>query len=270
MKTRLSRISEVALSLGIPAVAYLADGAPLQQEYFFPNVCLILVGAVHVIVVNDHVFSTSASIAFGRFLDSRHRTLKWGFLLFVALSIPFLPVSGALVLLTMLLWDFYSIYGKRDWRLSLMCNFLGGSAHFLIGVACASSNSFAIFADSAARLAPETLFFAFAMTSGAMHHESFDVIEDGEFGYKTGAVLLSADRWWRLAAVPMVFAVVPLAFSTISSFRNYFMVAVSGYLAAYALHSLSPKPSTKPRFRLICRTIFVLAAAIFAYHRIVS
>lgn len=270
MKTPLSRVSEVALSLGIPAVAFITISDRFDLEHIFPSALLILAAAVHVMAVNDHMFAPTSSDAVIRFLDSEHRLLKWGFPAFLALAVPFLPVTAILVLFTIFLWDFYSIYGKRGWISSLICNFLGGGAHFLIGVAWASRNSFAMFADSAAKLAPEALFFAFAMTAGAMHHESYDAAEDAESGYKTGAVRFSSDVWWRLAAIPMAVSVVPLAFSSVSSFRNCFRAAVSAYFALYAVLSLSPLPSTKPVFRLLCRVVFIAAAAAFAYLRITS
>ena len=105
------------------------------------------------------------------------------------------------------------------------------------------------------------------MTSGAMHHESFDVDEDADAGYATGAVKFSPDLWWRLGAIPLALSIFPLL-ATDSLFNNCFLAVTIAYFAIYAGFSFYRHPSRKPRFRLLCRIAFVIAAAIFAYCKI--
>jgi hypothetical protein len=264
MKTPFSRISEVVLSLGIPAVAYVATTNSIESASLIPGIFFSLLGAWHVIVVNDDSFASRESLG-SFFLAKKHFIPKLAAPALVAASFAHTPLLATVILGTIISWDIYSLYGKNDWRFSLVFNFIGGAAHFLIGVACASG-SFAEFVEFAVREAPETIFFAFAMVAGAMHHEAYDVEEDRVGGYATGAVKFSPDRWWRLASLPMMAAVISL-FSADSLFRNCFLVATGAYFAFYSVFALSAVPSRKTGFRVLCRFAFILAAAVFAYFK---
>lgn len=264
----ISRLSEVVLSLGIPAVAYIASNGNPDIREIIPRIILILFGAWHVIAVNDEAFASHIP-PLKILVTKKHAFPKWTAPSLLLVLIPLFPVTATIILFTIISWDVYSLFGKCDYRGSLAFNFIGGASHYLIGLACASNTSFARFAEITCENTPEIVFFALAMTSGAMHHESFDATEDADAGYATGAVKFSPDLWWRLGAFPLALAIFPLL-ATSQPFKYCFLAATTAYFASYAIFSFYHHPSRKQRFRLICRTAFVMAAAIFAYCKIVS
>lgn len=260
-KTVFSRVAEVVLSLGIPAVGYLhcVSRTPEFHSLYW-QIPVILLASYHVITVNDSSFGKETSI---------YRVFTDGQNLFAALILPvlllpalyFSPLFGALIFLTMLNWDIYSLKGKRSWIAGLVHNFMGGALHFLIGVAAAAN-----FADMAILLQywPEMMFFALVMTAGAMHHDSFDVDEDRAADYVTGAVKFSPDIWWRLAAIPFVSGTLMLLFAD-KIFSSSFIISSSLYLCLYIAISLTSNPSRVILFRSLCRLIFVGGALIYLY-----
>ena len=264
----ISRCSEMLLSLGIPSVAYIASNGNMEIRELIPRITLILLGAWHVVTVNDDSFGCRPPSI--RFLTTRKNIIpKLLVPAILTASTPFLPVTGVVILVTIISWDMYSLWGKRDWRGSLIFNCVGGGTHFLIGLACASQASFARFAELTQSMIPEIIFFALAMTSGAMHHESFDSVEDAHAKYVTGAVKFSPNIWWRLAAIPLTIAILPLFF-TQPLFKDCFLATTATYLAVYAVYSTKRRPAVKRGFRVLCRIVFVAGAAIFAYFKIMA
>ncbi|MCK5843350.1 MAG: hypothetical protein KAG97_01500, partial [Victivallales bacterium] len=97
MKTPLSRISEIILSLGIPAVAYISSSGPLKVELILPTVVLIMLGAWHVVTVNDDSFAVHTSF-FDLFLEKKHRCAKLLAPSAIVITVPFMPLQAAAVL----------------------------------------------------------------------------------------------------------------------------------------------------------------------------
>ena len=260
-KTILSRITEVILSLGIPAVGYLSFNSPEIGSFsLLWQIPVTLMAAWHVILINDSSFSKQTSLS-EVFMADKNIS---GALLIPLILIPSLyltPLFGTLIFLTILNWDIYSLKGKRNWMSGLLHNFIGGALHFLIGLAAAAK-----FADIDKLFShwAEVLFFAFTMTAGAMHHDSFDVEEDKEADYVTGAVKFSSDTWWRLAVVPFIAGMFMLLFAE-NTFAVSFLFPSAIYLLLYIFVACRKTPSTVTAFRPICRLIFIAGALIYLY-----
>ena len=260
-KTVLSRITEVILSLGIPAVGYLSfNSAKIGSFSLLWQIPVTLLAAWHVILINDNAFSkrTLTSEVF-----MAEKNISGGLLIPLILlpSLYLTPLFGTLIFLTILNWDIYSLKGKRNWIAGVLHNFIGGALHFLIGLAAAAK-----FADIDRLFShwPEVLFFAFTMTAGAMHHDSFDAEEDKESDYVTGAVKFSSDTWWRLAVIPFMAGMAMLPFAE-KSFAISFLFPSLIYLLLYVFVACRKTPSTVTAFRPICRLIFISGALIYLY-----
>jgi len=262
-KTAISRFSEVILSLGIPAIGYLCVVKKVELESLIWQVPVILIAAWHVIRINDSSFGKNISLR-QVFFDNDNLT---GAVLVPFLIIPSIylsPLFGSLIFLTMLNWDIYSLKGKRNWIAGLCHHFIAGAFHLMIGISLTAK-----FADMHIFLQywPEIVFFAFTMTAGAMHHDSFDYAEDRAANYATGAVKFSPDRWWRLAVFPFIAGSAMLPFCE-GCFRISFAFSSAIYFLAYSLVSFRKKPSSLLLFRKICRGAFIIGALIYATGKI--
>ncbi len=258
-KPVLSRVAEVILSLGIPAIGYLgAVGQGVNLHSLSWQIPATLLAAWHVILINDNAFGKQTSVIQIFFAK---KNIPGALLIPVALlpSLYLSPLFGIMIFLTILNWNIYSLKGKRFWLSGLMHNFAGGALHFLIGVAATAK-----FANLQTLLIywPEMLFFAFTMTAGAMHHDSFDAEEDKSANYATGAVKFSPDRWWRLAALPFIAGIFILLFSN-RLFALSFLLPSSLYLILYTVISFKQRPSSVTIFRSICRVAFLVGAFIY-------
>jgi hypothetical protein len=266
-KSPASRFAEVFLSMGIPAIGYLRIFSKINWESLAWQVPVMLLAAWHVIIINDSSFGPNTCIR-RSFLSKRNITGALLFPLFILPSLYVSPLFGIFVFLTMINWDIYSLKGKRHWLSGLFHNFIGGALHFSIGIACAENSEMGVISIESFKAIvscwPEIMFFAFAMTAGAMHHDSFDVKEDSEYGYTTGAVKFSPDKWWRLAIVPFFMSVAFLVFAQ-NDFRTSFMISSIAYFAVYTFVSFRKKPTTYLPFRSICRTVFIISAGIYLY-----
>jgi len=266
-KSPVSRLAEVFLSMGIPAIGYLRVVKEVEWESLAWQIPVMLLAAWHVIIINDSSFGAKTDLK-KSFLSKRNITGAVLFPFFIFPSLYVSPLFGILVFLTMVNWDIYSLKGKRHWLSGIFHNFLGGALHFSIGIACAENSEMGIISiesfEAIASCWPETLFFALTMTSGAMHHDSFDVEEDRQNGYITGAVKFSPDRWWRLAAIPFM-AATALLFLTEHTFSGAFIVSSIAYFAVYTIISFKKKPTVFLPFRTICRLVFIIGAGIYLY-----
>ena len=263
VKGRLHRLAESVLSLGIPAVGYLAGGgdAHMKALVYVPGV---LLAAAHILSVNDAAFGRETSLS--NLLADRKNII---FTLFLPLTlIPYsfinLPFT-LLIFLTALNWDVYSVKGKRFWLAGLMHNAAGGALHFMLGLA-AAADSAGLFGRTCSPPA-EIAYFALLMTAGAMHHDAFDAEEDRAAGYITGAVRFGSDLWWRLAVIPFLVGTAAL-FGAEEMFRSSFILPSAAYFALYLIFSLSGKPAGRPVFRVFCRIIFVLGAVIYIIRKV--
>lgn len=252
----LSRASELFFAAGIPMVAFISliDDLSLLKRLLWLLPLLLLTGR-HIITVNDFCFDKKIN----------KEKLKKPEVFFPIFIIPCLPVLFFLSLKHFLLifilliiiinWDIYSFFGKRHWFSGLLHNFLGGMTHYLAGAAGADVKDWM-------PLCPAFLFFAFAMTGGAMHHDALDVNEDCLKGYKTGAVRFGADRWWRLGVIPLLLSQIFLIYTT-KLFSLTFGAASVLYFAVYIYAASQKQPSTFHWFRISSRLIFGLGAMIF-------
>ena len=264
-KPIMSRVTEIILSLGIPTIGYLnINPAELDFSSLLWQVPVTLLAAWHVIIINDSSFGKGRSLS-KVFMAEKNIA---GALLILLILLPALyvsPLFGALIFLTMLNWDIYSLKGKRNWISGLFHNFTGGALHFMIGLSAAAKF---VERETLIRYWPEILFFAFTMTAGAMHHDSFDADEDRAANYATGAVKFSSDLWWRLGAVPFSCGVLMLWFCK-SDFTMSFMLPSIIYLTAYSVISFRSSPSSVTAFRTLCRCAFVAGAAVYAVMRLI-
>jgi hypothetical protein len=257
-KTKISRFSEVILSLGIPGIGYLRVAPKVISGDLAWQIPVVLLAAWHVILVNDKSFGKKFSVK-DIFFKENTLSSEWFLLFPVLVSLFILPEFGFLIFLTMFNWDIYSLAGKRNWLTGLFHNFIGGSLHFIIGLSIAAELSGA---EDLLNYGGEILFFGFTMTAGGMHHDSFDAEEDRIAGYVTGAVKFSPDIWWRLAIIPFGAGITMLAFCE-DYFRVIFMLVSILYLLFYSFMGLKKSPSTLPVFRKICRVIFIAGAVTY-------
>ena len=258
-KPILSRVTEVILSLGIPAIGYLCSvGADAEISSLIWQIPVILLAATHVILINDNSFGKQTS-AKQLFFSKKYILGALLIPLTLLASFYFSPLFGIAIFLTILNWDIYSLKGKRFWLSGLFHNFAGGALHFMIGVAATAK-----FANLQTLIIywPEMLFFAFTMSAGAMHHDSFDADEDRSANYATGAVKFSPDKWWRLAVVPFIAGTTMLIFCN-WQFSISFMLPSFIYLISYSIISFRKNPSSVKIFRTICRFAFVVGAFIY-------
>lgn len=269
-KTPASRFAEVFLSMGIPAIGYIRTAEHIDWKSLCWQIPVILLAAWHIIIINDNSFGKNISIK-TTFFSEKNIT---GGILFPFLILPSIyisPLFGLLIFITIINWDIYSLKGKRNWIAGLLHNFIGGALHFMIGISCAFNRDMGVFNIEDIRSIfifwPEILFFAFAMTSGAMHHDSFDTEEDRQYGYITGAVKFSSERWWRLAAVPFLAATGCLIF-TEPIFRISFIVSSIAYFSTYTTLSLKKRPTSSREFRSICRLSFIGGALLYLYFNV--
>jgi len=257
-KTAISRFSEVILSLGIPAIGYMCAAEKIDSGGLIWQIPVVLIAAWHVIMINDRSFGKDIS-ATQVFFENRNQA---GSILIPILILPviyFSPLFGCVVFITMLNWDIYSLKGKRHWLTGLCHNFFGGALHLMIGISAAAK-----FADLQSLLHywPEILFFAFTMTAGAMHHDSFDYVEDKAANYATGAVRFSPNLWWRLAVVPFITGCAMLPFCE-TRLSISFAISSIIYLLAYSFVALRRNPSSILLFRKVCRGAFMAGALIY-------
>ena len=256
-KTKVTRIIEIFLSLGIPAAGYIYAGGAFNDRLLFWRIPLILFAAWHVICINDESFAENSSLK-SIFLGHENKIEALFIPFLIIVTLPGAPLFNFLILLTMLNWDIYSISGKRAWAAGLLHNFAGGALHFFIGTAAATPAGYADFRQ----FAVPALFFAFMMASGGMHHDSYDKDEDQSLGYETGAVRFSPDKWWRLAALPFL-AGTALLFFCDDIFRKAFILPAVVYIIAYSATVVKKNPSHSKYFRTICRLSFICAAILF-------
>ena len=257
-KPVVSRLLEVVLSFGIPAIGFVGVAAADDWQRLAWVLPLSLLVSVHVIVVNDQAFGVVGKGAWRLPLSSPRFLWKSpGVIALIAMCVAN-PLFGLLTAATVVNWDAYSLAGKRRCLSGMAHNFIGGGLHYFLGVACVSGR-----VDDLQRHLPEALFFAMAMTAGAMHHDAYDVREDSAAGYKTGAVLFGPDRWWRWAVFFFLAAQIPLA-HTPPNFRFCFTASSFVYFLGFAFASWRRDPSRLFWFRPLCRLAFLGAAVGFA------
>ena len=264
-KTLFSRFAEVVLSLGIPAVGYLCAMKNINAQWLVWQIPVVLLAAWHVILINDCSFGKKIKLKV-IFLAKENLTGTFLVPFFILPSLYLSPFFGIVIFLTIFNWDYYSLKGKRNWLAGLFHNFVGGALHFMIGIAAAAKSANLQFL---LQYLPEICFFAFTMTAGAMHHDSFDIKEDKIANYVTGAVKFSANHWWRLALFPFLVGISMLPFCEREFFRSFTVSSVF-YLFAYSLVSIKKNPPTITFFRTICRLSFILGATIYLYSHIYS
>lgn len=251
------RSSEILLATGIPLIAFFSSinqlSAINRLLWLYP---LLIIAGWHVIAVNDLLFDKSVS--------KKEKLFKFKIFIPVILVplaviclIPSIPSVSISLLLIMLNWDLYSAFGKNYWHTGLFHNFLGGFLHFCAG-AYGGGNV------QNPHLWAMGLFLALAMSSGAMHHDAIDFQEDSQQLYITGAVRFGADRWWRLAPIPLLLAQVLFCFTPIL-FSLCFGISSMFYLCVYLIAAFGEKPSCRSWFRFVCRLIFACGSVIYIF-----
>ncbi len=246
-----SRMTELLFATGIPLAGFMgsaASAADLQRLLWFLPV--LLAAGWHVISVNDRFFRPERARS-GKLGESS--TFISFFLVPPAVGFTLMNAgmfaAFVVMLLIILNWDIYSISGKRGWLSGLAHNFAGGGLHYLLGAA-AASQSFT------QRTWAEAVFFALAMTCGAMHHDAADFPEDLVNGYETGAVKFGYERWWQLGIVPMALSLLFL-YCAEREFAVCFGLACTAYFTAYIAFSSGALGGLQyALFRKACRIIF--------------
>lgn len=247
-----SRLAEIFFATGIPTVGFFSvfvnDTQLYRLLWFYP--VLILAGW-HVVAVNDLFFDKSLSKRAG--LGRLSVSLPLFFVPFVIAWSAFLSVPFCIyVALTVINWDIYSVRGKNHWASCMVHNFLAGGLHFMIGTAGADYSDMA-------NVWPMALFFAFAMSAGAMHHDAMHFVEDLQKGYRTGAVCFGMEKWWSLGIIPMSLSL-PFLYFAPFTFSLCFSGAAILYFMAYTVTVASANgPAGAIWFRTACRAIFAAA-----------
>ena len=257
-----SRVAELFFATGIPVTGFALAAknvATLDNFIWFYPVTLL--AGWHVLAVNDLFFSDKN-------FPGRDKLLSTAFFL----PIFFVPVVVALILLqigngsfvaaivlTVINWDIYSVWGKRRWLSGLLHNSLAGAFHFSIGLTAVGCPIFCEFRA-------ETIFFALAMSGAVMHHDASHSVEDSMRKYKTGAVVFGRERWWKLAVVPMFFCLQTLfycekLFSMVFTFS--LIVYSISYIIFIFLSSYGDPARRYSLFRGLCRAIFALGGLVF-------
>ena len=178
----------------------------------------------------------------------------------VSIGLMFRQGGTAMVLLLVMLnWDVYALWGKRRWGSGLLHNFLGGGLHFLLGAVAAGAPDLVF-------TLPLSLYFALTMTGAALHHDALHADEDREQGYRTGAVAFGRNRWWRLGVVPLLLAQPALAWAG-RDFLGPFAAAFAVYLGLYLVFSCRPSPGERPLFRSLCRLAYAVAGLAYLVAR---
>ncbi len=243
-----SKIAEIFFSSGIPIVAFakfanntttFIDGIPIL-------LAIVATGGWHIKTINDQCEEHPKRIKLTASLVIP--------LLLIPALLYFKPNTAIPIVLIVLNWDFYSIFGKKYFFLSMVNNFWGGFLHFALGLTMAGipfTNSFS---------SSTTFFFGFAMLCGSMHHDAYHVTEDKEHKFFTGAVRFNPEIWWKLAVFPMIIAIFFLIQDENIFLRVFLPIAILPYLIGYfTIILLSPRPSKIIFFRLFCRLSFGLA-----------
>lgn len=250
---------EVFFGTGIPLVGFVCaarNSRALEDLlWFYP--LLLLVGW-HVVEVNDICFDRK------NFRFSVRHVIPLLIVPFILACGFFLkPVFIAVIFLIILNWNVYSFYGKYNWMTGLFYNFSGGILHFLAGVtATGCTDLFPYYTES--------LFFGFAMLSGAIHHDTSHLSEDLNRHYRTGAVIFGEFIWWRLGIVPMLTGIMIMLCSKDMLFVFCFCISSTVYLALYFLTTTWKINNYMLYFRILCRLAFAAGATAYIVLRLLK
>ncbi|HOK04807.1 MAG TPA: hypothetical protein P5270_01560 [Victivallales bacterium] len=244
----VAKIAEIFFASGIPVLA-VANFAKSRQNFYSSLPLLffiIFIGGWHVKTFNDNCEEGNVLISSG--------------VVFPLFLLPFVFaynfISGFFLLITIINWDFYSIFGKKKFFLSMFHNFLGGFLHYYIGISALGV--------TAELFKPEAFFFAFAMLGGSMHHDAYHCDEDLKKNIHTGAVKFGKDLWWSLAVFPMMFSIFFLPYCDKEFAFLFSLLALLPYFTGYLIIiSSAIHPSKLVFFRLVCRMLFGFAALIY-------
>ncbi|HPN83757.1 MAG TPA: hypothetical protein PK821_00340 [Victivallales bacterium] len=253
----VAKIAEIFFASGIPIVAAARCGESYRDFLIGMPFLLavIFAGGWHIKTVNDEFESKGGNIKISK-----------GIIIPLAaiLMLIFMKPSIALpIVLIIISWNFYSLFGKNYFILSMMCNFLGGFLHFVLGMMAAGS-SFVHAINS-----PESSFFGFAMLCGSMHHDSYHAEADRSKGFETGAVRFGPELWWQLAISPMLISMFFLTNCEDLFMKIFLALGVFPYFIGYfGVLIFADHPSKKTFFRPFCRTSFGLAAVGYIFTKI--
>ncbi len=251
-KRTIAKIAEIFFASGIPVTGLAVSTE--DRAGFISSLPLLLAviaaGGWHVKTLNDNYEEgfSPARISLGAILP----------LAALPFMLYFNPLMALPLLLILLNWDIYSLFGKNHFPLSMANNFLAGFLHFSLGLAAGGRSL-----PDATRT-PEAFFFALAMLSGSMHHDAYHQEEDSSRGATTGAVRFGPERWWKAAVFPMILSIPFLARSSPLFLQIFSILALSPYFIGYfSVLALSEKPQKKFLFRLFCRLSFGSSAALY-------
>jgi hypothetical protein len=247
-----AKIAEIIFSTGIPLVAFFSAEPQKNIKSFAFLIFAIFAAGWHIKTLND-IFEQKRPLT-----PNLARPGIIFPLLLLTIPIIFCPNMILPLLLIILNWNIYSIFGKNYFLFSMANNFLGGFLHYELGLSAASLSINKI------HYSPEALFFGFAMLCGSMHHDAYHAEEDRNYGFNTGAVKFGADKWWKLAVFPMLISIFFLAKSDKSFFFSFIYTGIIPYFIAYfAILSFCRAPSKKYFFRYFCRAIFAVSAILY-------
>ncbi len=260
-----SRLVEIVLACGIPVcgfVAGLASHPSRLQDIFWLLPSLLLAG-LHVVQVNDRFTSAqgrSRSVGDESGLNFYLRVslpllASFAIPAFCAGSLQVKALFCSLLLAVVINWNIYSIAGKNNCLAGICHNFLGGGLHFMLGWSASGFGEAPPIAES--------LFFALAMSGAGMQHDASHREEDSRNGFRTGAVVFGAERWWSLGFLPLLASSVPLFFSA-EQFCNAFGVAFIAYSLMFMVFHIANGRRNQVLFRLLSRLIFASAGLIYS------
>lgn len=251
-KRTVAKIAEIFFASGIPVTGLAVsaeDGAAFISSLPL-LLAVIAAGGWHVKTLNDDCEDgfSPARISRGAILP----------LVALPFMLYFNPLMAAPLVLIFLNWDFYSLFGKNHFPLSMGSNLLAGFLHFSLGLAAGGRPL------SDAMGTPEAFFFALAMLSGSMHHDAYHQDEDFSRGATTGAVRFGPELWWKAAVFPMILSIPFLAGSSPPFLRIFSILALTPYFIGYfSVLTLAEKPQKEFLFRLFCRLSFGISASLY-------
>jgi 4-hydroxybenzoate polyprenyltransferase len=251
LSTWFRRPLELLLGTGIPLVGFFSvvDSTERLGVLWLFLPAIVLAGW-HILKVNDLVFDRGSSAHRGPLRPSD----AFPVLVFPVVSMGLMFRQGGtamVLLLVMLNWDVYALWGKRHWGSGLLHNLVGGGLHFLLGAVAAG-------APDILSPMPLALYFALTMTGAAFHHDALHADEDRAQGYRSGAVVFGKSRWWRLGLMPLLLAQPALILAG-RDFLVPFAAAFAVYFALYLVFSVRANSGGTPIFRSLCRLIYAVA-----------